>query len=256
MSRTLPTILSLADVSAFVSTTTDSELARLEMVWKATEAAIRRYCGQDIAQPSDPYVDILPETDWFVPVDPLLTYGNQYGSFATGGGYGNINTGPVADGHLLYLRQGLVRSVTSVYVDTGSSAGTSVDDFPSTTLVDPSTYFLDISDIDPSGLKVSNSGCIVHKFGTWPTRRRTVKVTYVAGFTEAELDGEFSDLRLAVIEEVSNRYDRFTNLGDAPVKSERLGDWEITYSQPSDVITGLGEKLRDYLQPFVKYRMP
>lgn len=252
MSRTLPTIVSLADVAAFRPVSDAADLARLEMAWKSTEAAIRRYCGQNLVQPSDPYVDILPETDWSVPIHPLLAYGNS-----SGGGWDDAPyTGPPADGHVLHLSQGLVRSITSVYVDTGGSAGTDVNDFASSTLLSSSEYFLDVGEIDPSGLKLSKSGCIIRKYANWPTRRRSVKVTYVAGYTEAELDAEFSDLRLAVVEGIIARYDAFSSVGDSPVLSERLGDWQITFAEKAGDTTGLDEKLRSYLQPFVRYHLP
>lgn len=252
MSRVLAPITSLADCVALSgSITTDVELARLEMVWKGVEAEIRRFCGQNIAQPADAYIDYLPETDWHVPVDPLLqndyAWYTRYESFVTGG--------PTAEGHVLPLRQGLVRSITQIRIDVGGSAGTSGSDFGSTTVLDSSNYFLDVADQDPDDVLLSYSGAVISKAGNWPTRRRSIKVTYVAGLTGEELDNEFSDLRLAVCQEILDRYVNLSSgAGGARVKSERLGDWEISYSL-QDKDSRLSQEVKDVLQPWVRYRL-
>jgi hypothetical protein len=223
---------------------------RLEMVWKGVEAEVRRFCGQNIAQPADAYVDFLPESDWHVPVDPLLQQGvgwHDRHSYVVSGG-------PSHDGHLLPLRQGLVRSITEIRIDTASSAGTDGSDFPSSTILSSDFYFLDVAEKDPSDLLISRSGIVVYKGGNWPTRRRSIKVTYVAGLTAAELDDEYSDIRLAVCQEVLERYQNLSNPGVGRVKSERLGDWAVTYAT-SDREGRLSHELREALHPFVLYRM-
>ena len=247
MSRTLAPITSMADLMAFANPADDRALARLEMAWKATESEIRRFCGQNIAQPADPYVDILPNTDLFTPLDPLLTHDNTHP-----GGLGAYYTGPVADGHVLPLRQGLVRSITSVYVDTGGLAGTSVNDFAAATLLDSSEYFVDVDEQDPDDLLISRSGNLIRTNGVWPNRRRTVKVTYVAGLTAEELDDEFSDLRLMVVECVLGKYNSYQMVMQDRIKRERLGDWEVEYFNDSED-TFLTPSLKSTLQPFVKY---
>jgi hypothetical protein len=250
MARTLSPITSIADLLAFVNVSTDQELSRLEMVWKATEAEIRRYCGQNIAQPAAAYVDILPESDWYIPVDPLLSHDN-----VVPGGLGlTWSSGPQADGHLLTLRQGLVRSITSVYVDTTSAAGTSVNDFAAATLLDADTYFLDAGEKDPDDSLMSRSGIVVRRDANWPSRRRSVKVTYVAGLTAAELDDEFSDIRLAVVKEVVDKYSTVQSLGQSPIQSERLADWSITYAIGGNTDgLSLSAPLRSTLQPFCRW---
>lgn len=250
MSRTLAPITSVADCAALSgSITTDAELGRLEMVWKAVEAEIRRWCGQNIMQPADAYVDFLPENDRYIPVDPLLqnevSWNNRYSY--------NVGGGPGMDGHILPLRQGMVRSITEIRIDTGSAAGTSGDDFPASTILDSSTYFLDVDEKDPSNLLISWSGNVIYRGGNWPTRRRSIKVTYVAGLTAAELDDEYSDLRFAVCEEVLDRYTALSSDGVGRVKKESLGDWSVEYAV-SENEGRLSDSLRDALQPFRKYR--
>lgn len=250
MSRTLAPITSVADCAALLGTiTTDQELGRLEMVWKGVEAEIRRFCGQNIAQPADAYVDILPETDWNVPLDPLMqqdTSWHRQGYVVSGA--------PSVNGHVLPLRQGLVRSITSVYVDLSSLAGTSGSDFAAATLLDSAEYYLDVDEIDPSSSLISRSGNLIRANANWPTRRRSVKVTYVAGLTAAELDDEYSDIRLAVTTEILDRYNNLTAGGGGRVKSERLGDWQVTYELGAVDEGSLSMRLRTVLQPFVKYR--
>lgn len=251
MSRTLVGITSVADCAALAGTiTTDAELARLEMIWKGVEAEIRRFCGQNIMQPVDAYVDFLPETDRYVPLDPLLQ-----NDIAWNGRYtSNMSGAPAWDGHVLPLKQGLVRSITEVRVDTTGSGGNDGDDFPSTSVLDDSYYFLDVDEKDPSNLLISWSGNLILKSGTWSTRRRSIKVTYVAGFTAAEMDDEFSDIRLAVTEEVLDRYTSLSSDGVGKVKQERLGDWEVTYAI-SENEGRLSSSLKDALRPFVKWKM-
>lgn len=251
MSRTLVSITSVADCAALAgSITTDSDLARLEMVWKGVEAEIRRFCGQNIMQPVDAYVEFHPTTDRYVPLDPLLqndvAWNNRYTL--------NMSGAPAWDGHVLPLNQGLVRSITEIRFDTDSNAGTSASDFPSTGIVDSSAYYLDVDEEDPSDLLISWSGNVILKSGTWPTRRRSIKVTYVAGLTAAEMDDEFSDIRLAVTEEVLDRYGNLSSSGVAKVKSEKLGDWEVSYAI-SDKEGRLSDSLKDALRPFVKWKL-
>lgn len=248
MARTLAPITSLADLMVYANPADDRALARLEMAWKAVEGEIRRYCGQNIAQPAAAYVDFLPGKDLWTPLDPLLTHQN-----VVPGGLGySWSSGPSADGHLLTLRQGLVRSITSVYVDTGGSGGTDADDFAAATLLSTDEYFLDIDEKDPDDLVISRTGNVVRKYGNWPTRRRSVKVTYVAGLTGAELDADYSDLRMAVVECVIGKYTAYSNIGQDRVKSERLGDWEIEYFGDTED-SFLTPTLRNILQPFVRY---
>lgn len=245
MSRTLAPITSIADCAALAGNiTTDVELARLGMVWKSVEAEVRRYCNQNIAQPAAAYVDFLPETDWYVPMDPLMQLDPNY----------YISGAPSWDGHLLPLRQGLVRSVSEIKFDTGGSGGTDAGDFPSTTIIDASSYFLSVEEKDPSDLVISWNGCVVLKAGNWPTRRRSIKVTYVAGLTAAELDDEFSDIRMAVTMEILDRYANLSAEGVGRVRKERLADWSIEYAIPEQD-SRLSQSTRDALQPFVRYRL-
>src|SRR5690606_19172886 len=98
---------------------------------------------------------------------------------------------------VLQLPQMFVRSITSVYEDVNAKAGQGSNDFPASTLLTAGTeYWLDV---DETGL--SRSGFLIREAGTWSRRPRTIKVTYVAGLTAAELESDYSDIKDLICEE-------------------------------------------------------
>lgn len=88
-----------------------------------------------------------------------------------------------------------VRSITSVYENYAAyNGGTPNGDWPSTTLLNPTSYYLDLE---------SDSFCwtgqLIRNYGVWASQQRCVKVTYVAGFTTQELATKYAPIRFATL---------------------------------------------------------
>ena len=141
----------------------------------------------------------------------------------------------------LYLPQRPIRSISSLYEDSASEGGQGSGDFSGTALTAGTDYYIDYT---ASG--VGWSGCLVRIAGTWPARRRTVKVTYVAGFTAAELlagellgPDESTSIRLLQYAAVltvaaaygeAKRHQPGVTGAIGPIQSERLADYSVTYA--------------------------
>lgn len=92
-----------------------------------------------------------------------------------------------------------VRSIIEVRENVGAwHTGEAAGSFDSDTILSATNYAMDL---DRAGL--SWTGILWRTSGLWPQTPRSVKVTYVSGLSADELDDEFSDIKLAVIEAVS-----------------------------------------------------
>jgi hypothetical protein len=95
-----------------------------------------------------------------------------------------------------------VRSVTSIYENLNAwTTGVANGDFPSNTLLAASQYYLDQSEAG-----ISRTGKLVRSYGIWTSAPRTVKVTYVAGWTAAEMIVQMPEVQLAIKIAVSRVY--------------------------------------------------
>lgn len=92
-----------------------------------------------------------------------------------------------------------VRSITSIYENLAAwTTGLTDGDWPSTSLQPPTAYRLDMS--EPGLCK---NGRLIRTVGSWPTSPRTVKLTYVAGWTTAEIAanvGNFGPIKMAALD--------------------------------------------------------
>lgn len=165
----------------------------------------------------------------------------------------------------LYVPQRPIRSITSIYEDVASEGGQGSSDFSGMALAAGTDYYIDYT---TSG--VGWSGCLVRITGTWPARRRTVKVTYVAGFTAAELlagtilgPDDMSSIALlqyAAILTVAaaygeaKRYQPGVTGAVGPISSERLADYAVTYAtdymKHLSMIDGLPQKVKEIVEKF------
>jgi hypothetical protein len=109
--------------------------------------------------------------------------------------------------------------------------------FPAGSVVDPALYFLDVEEAD-AGL--SRSGLLIKPYYVWSGAARSVRVTYLAGYTPAELDletGIVPELKEAMlltaaraVRTVLALHDQqFGFSGVGPVISEGLGGANFAY---------------------------
>ena len=230
------------------------ELNVVSMSKKLVENSIRRYLGYSITQPDSDYVHYLPNIDQVSQV--------KYRNWDT-------TVGPA-----LQLPETPVRSITSVYLDTEAHAGSATSPWPSSSqLTEGSDFYVDYSE---SGF--SMSGLLIRVGNSWPSKARSVKITYNAGWTSDEISGttnsmtlDASPIRLAVLTQLQDSYNRVkTAQGSAStysgnIKRERLADYEVELSDSSEmdsdgIVSGIPTypllaSVREMLQPYRKISM-
>jgi hypothetical protein len=69
--------------------------------------------------------------------------------------------------------------------------------WPTSSLLPTTSYRLDFNEAG-----ISRSGQIIRTVGTWITVPRCVKVTYVGGYSTAEINASFGHLKMAVLEAI------------------------------------------------------
>lgn len=173
------------------------QLDRLALLHPLVEAQIARYLGSPVEQAA--YTHLLP-------------------------------FGELPASHVLRLPHRPVREIVSVFVDPTARAGQADAPFPAETQLTEGTEFY--LDVQQTGF--SRSGHLIRTAGVWPTRPRTVQVTYTAGWTLEELAGESepnaSDLKLAVLLAVMHHWQTAPAAATAPIQQERLGDYQVRYA--------------------------
>lgn len=222
----LATILDLTDdVEVFfgISCCEDSAASRLlQLVAKWTESQARKWVGHGISQ--NTYTGEFHRRQRLNSVDDIIGYevvGDKvYGEYEC-----------PADGHILKLDNGFVRSITEVRMDPAGNFGFTSGSFGSSTLLTEGTdYFLEL---DATGL--SKSGHLIRNNASWPSRPGSVKVTYVAGFTAAELNADYSFVKEALLLEMRSKFNAmWSQQGTAAAsgvkkKETYHGDYSVEY---------------------------
>ena len=88
-----------------------------------------------------------------------------------------------------------IRSITTIYENVAAwTGGTLNGDWPAESLLPPTAYRLDMQ---TDGLCLS--GRVYRIVGAWSSISRSVKVTYTAGYTQAEIDASFGPVKMAVL---------------------------------------------------------
>lgn len=249
-------IVSNAEVFAYLgkSTPTSEESVLMNLLAPMAEGSVRQHIGYSVDQQS--HTHFLPERDSLEGDVNKIDSVNDRVFFEYGHGTDK-----------LYLPERAVRSITSVYEDQAAYNGQGTNDFAVATLLTAGTdYYLDYT-----AAGVSWSGMIRKIAGTWPSRSRTIKVTYVAGFTASELSGEAAvvgpngvgvgQLKWATLLAVAIAYKQNSSLSGSnvgPVVSERLADYSVSYGNKSaenlfGFKQGLPEQVKDLLSPFRRY---
>lgn len=139
-------------------------------------------------------------------------------------------------GEYLQLNNGFVRSITNLWEDSNADFGQQSGDFGNSTLLTLGTdYHLEL---DETGM--SRSGRVIRNSRSWSSKPGTIKITYVAGFTAAELNDEYAFVKMALLEEIKMRFNiaRAQRSGAyGPVKKETyFGDYQAEYAVDTKTI--------------------
>ena len=241
------------------ASSTDEERAIAQSMMGRASAAIKRFVGYDPFYATR--TEILPshresvrnsDNQWEVDGDVAVLRNRLNSAY-----------------DLLALSHVPIRSVTSLYIDDNAKAGTSSAPFPASTLKTEGIDFWPNYDIvDDDGSSVCTDG-FLRSIGSWPTEPGTIKVTYLSGYTDAELHGETvaldaSSIRDAFINETVRRVKRYfsqkkTAVGFIPgtITGEKLGDYSYTVDGSSAanlMSTGdLASDSREMLSQFRRY---
>jgi len=143
-----------------------------------------------------------------------------------------------------------IRSITGLYIDYDGRSGAKSGAFAVSTLKTEGTDFWPNYDgLDSSNNKICRDG-IIKSVGAWPTESGSVKITYIAGYTDAELHGQdnivdASPIATAVIDEAVIRakkalmWQKKNGIGFIPgvVTGEKMGDYSYT------IDTAMAQKL-------------
>lgn len=126
-----------------------------------------------------------------------------------------------------------VRSVTNIWEDRAAHGGLSGDFASGTELTEGVDFSVDWRE---SG--ISTSGQILRLSGGWSQRKGTIKATYSYGFSATEFRGGGigSHIHLAILKVVASEFNNALQAaggGAGTIKSEKLGDYAVTYESGS-----------------------
>lgn len=225
----------------------DEHDALLRKIRKFTESQARRFVGHGIIQ---------------------ATYTNEYHRRFGNGGLieaetiidvidSNVYVGSydsMLDGHVLQLDNCYVRSITSIYED-ASARFASTGGFAAATLLTAGSDY----DLEMFNGTFSPSGRVIRRNRNWNSTPGTIKVTYVAGLSAAELNDEYVFVKAALLEDMRCKFDyqvsRRTSSGyTGPIRKETYhGDYTVEYgfspnASSSAVMTDLTSEAKQQLQ--------
>jgi len=232
-----------AEILAFLGkagNVTDPEDSLLMMLAPMVERSVKGFVGYSVEQAT--HTHYLPRDRRGGNIDPAVRYYDVRGGRAVG-----ATVGGVAEAAMLLVPELPLRSITNLYEDTSAYAGQGSGDFAaSTELTSGDDFYVQY---EPAGL--CKSGIIHRTAGYWPARNGTVKVVYVAGYTQAELStGIAADIKLACLLGIQHAFgQRGESAGT--IKAERLGDYAVTYAV--ERAGQMPRQAKKLLQPFVSY---
>jgi|GEM_PF-6634034 len=216
------------------TTATDAEIGQLQLVKVGAEAAIRRFLRINVTQ--DTYTRYYPK-------------GNPY------------DRRRATLGSQLVLEEMPLRSITSIYEDDGGYFGQVAGSYASTTqLTEGSDYYWQREESD-----FSRAAIITRRNTEWPADPGSIKVTFVAGWTEAELHGnvsspiyDASEIRDGLMRTIAEHWNDMKQAqsgqggSGGAIKAERLADYSVEYDT---AVAGQGIQIpKDVKIALRKYR--
>ena len=228
-------------VTALGGSVTAEDAALIAIARPLAEKAVKSFVGFDVEQAT--YTEFYPLRGQQSPEEPLIEGFELIGGRAVAYGYGTRN-------RVLTLANLPVRSVASVYENISAWDGTDVDgSWPAETLLTLGSDY----QVDWESSGFNRSGFIYRKSGGWADLPRTIKVTYTAGFTAAELavDAVGSEFYNAVLLTTIQGFNQLKSQqgfamaagrgqGSAgPIMSGSLGPFSVSYGSSNDAMHGL-----------------
>lgn len=232
---------------------TSAAQAMLSMIQPMIESMIAQRLGYNPAQAT--YTEFYPSND----SNAYYADDNQIGA-----NYDMVNSVVVTHPRgtrqqkFLALRALPARSITSVYENYAAwYTGVDGGEWPVTSLLPSNCYYLDLN---RAGL--SWTGQLVKVMGVWPGALRTVKVTYVAGLTAAELATTHSGIKMAALTAITEAYAEVMSRGlsanfGGKVQSIGIEDFSLSLgpinsgSDQQSAFVALSTKASAMLAPYI-----
>lgn len=197
-------IVDLADILlelGLSSSVTEEQRAISDVAITKAEGAIRRYLGYDPVQASR--TEYYPQSD--------LTPLQGPGQWEISGGRVQYEVTTIGASSELYLQHLPIRSITSLGIDY-DGRGESNPNASYDAKTAGSDFWANWNGTDDDDAAFCTDG-ILRSYGLWPETPGSVKVVYVAGYTQAELRGTATVLNAvpifdAVLEEAIRRAKR------------------------------------------------
>jgi hypothetical protein len=226
-----------------ISAAEDPDLWTLLLrIQKYVESSARKFVRHGIAQ--NTYTEFQRKRD-IGTYDSELNQHEKIGSKVYSTGYSGY------DGEFLQLDNAFVTAVSNVYEDMNARFGSGGTDFAAATELTYNTdYYIELDDAN-----ISKSGRLIRVARNWSSRPGTIKIVYTAGFTAAQLDDEYAFVKMALLEDIREKYDlakaQRSGSSGIPKKETYFGDYQVEYSVDSSTrtTTGLSMKTMDALQP-------
>jgi hypothetical protein len=229
----------------------DQQQQAFTLVRRGIEQQISGALGSPLMQPvehvANPYVEYLPIGGSAVSI-PSVLGAESFLDEHFGSGVGH---------EFLPLGVGWVRSVSQV--KQSQSAATEAD-WAGVAADATSHYALELDCKLPDASVVSQYGNLVRLVGSWNRSPRSVRVTYLAGFTTEEIASYFPALALEVSECIADRFQKRmsrqgvgnTQLMPGYLKAETLGkhrqEWAVSRG-------GLPEGILEALAPLRVFKL-
>ncbi len=248
----LPPILDFdMEIKPYFGAVAEAESQLLAMMQQWTESQARQFVGHVITRGTI--------TNEFQRRDDIGGGGyggvpvNVGGSVVYAGGY--AGTGPVG-GHFLQLDNGFVRSVSDCREDMSALFGQGASDFSAGTALTVGTDFF--LELDSTGL--SKSGRLIRNGRDWSSKPGTIRITYIAGLSPAELDDAYSFVKQALLEDIQAKFNSVMSQrgGKGAVKKENwVGDYSVEYEAGSGSRSqfGLSQGTREKLSPIKRINL-
>ncbi len=243
----------IADISqallrmGLASSVTDTERAVVTMALKSAAAAVRRHLQYDPTYGTR--IEFYPQNDF-------RSLGRE-GIWEVTDTEAYLSIQSEAASNEIQLQNIPIRSITSLKVDYDGRSGARAGSFGDESLKTEGTdYWPNYDMVDSSGNKVCRDG-IIRAIGTWPDVAGSVKIEYVSGYTDAELQGQDTKIDAfpileAVLDEMARRVIKHYSTSKrrlagftGPLASESLGDY--SYSADTSMLATLIGGMRDIL---------